>query len=75
MHAARSFSVRRTARVSSHVSPLAEPKLGLRFEAEHRRLIQENEVLRQRCADLAASAELWIGLYEAALARLGTAKP
>jgi hypothetical protein len=32
-------------------------------------LARENERLKQHCADLAASAELWIRLYEAALHR------
>jgi hypothetical protein len=38
---------------------------------ENARLIEENRQLRMRCADLVASSELWIRLYEAALAREG----
>lgn len=75
MHAARSFKVHGPSRVVSLVSPVAEPRPRLWLEMENGRLMEENEVLRQRCADLAASAELWIGLYEAALARVGKAKP
>jgi hypothetical protein len=36
---------------------------------ENMRLLEENERLRQENADLAGSAEMWIRLYEAALAR------
>ena len=36
---------------------------------ENIRLLEENERLRQENADLAGSAEMWIRLYEAALAR------
>jgi hypothetical protein len=40
-----------------------------RLARDNARLIEENERLRQQCADLTASAELWVRLYEAALAR------
>ena len=36
---------------------------------ENRRLMELNEQLRQNNADLTASAEMWIRLYEAALMR------
>ena len=36
---------------------------------ENRRLTEANEELRQNNADLTASAEMWIRLYEAALLR------
>jgi hypothetical protein len=36
---------------------------------ENRRLMEANEQLRQSNADLTASAEMWIRLYEAALTR------
>jgi hypothetical protein len=42
-----------------------------RLVRENARLSEEIEHLRCRCADLAASAELWINLYEAALTRIG----
>ena len=41
----------------------------IRLARENVRLVEENERLRGRCTDLAASAELWIQLYEAALER------
>ena len=41
------------------------------LERENARLAEENRRLREENADLAASAELWIRLYEAALARCG----
>jgi hypothetical protein len=42
---------------------------------ENMRLLQENERLRQENADLAGSAEMWIRLYEAALARANQPSP
>jgi hypothetical protein len=39
------------------------------LELENGRLARENEQLRLQCADLSASAELWIHLYESALLR------
>jgi hypothetical protein len=39
------------------------------LQQERARLLEENARLRQHCADLAASAEIWIHLYEAALRR------
>jgi hypothetical protein len=41
---------------------------------ENVRLAQENEILRQSCADLTAAAETWIRLYEAALSRANAAE-
>lgn len=40
---------------------------------ENTRLAEENHRLRTQNADLAASAEIWIKLYEAALARANRA--
>ena len=48
------------------------------LQQENSRLAQENRRLRDANADLEASAELWIRLYEAALGRCrdnGTAAP
>ena len=42
---------------------------------ENIRLLEENERLRQENADLAGSAEMWIRLYEAALARANQPSP
>lgn len=44
-----------------------EREIGL--ARENARLTEENRRLRTVCADLVASSELWIRLYEAALAR------
>ena len=41
----------------------------VRLARENARLTEENRRLRTVCADLVASSELWIRLYEAALAR------
>jgi hypothetical protein len=41
----------------------------VRLARENARLIEENERLQRKCADLAASAGLWIRLYEEALKR------
>jgi hypothetical protein len=49
-----------------------QPRLA-RLVRENARLSEEIEHLRCRCADLTASAELWIHLYEAALTRIGQA--
>jgi hypothetical protein len=42
----------------------------VRLARENARLNEENRRLRAMCEDLTASAELWITLYEAALARV-----
>ena len=50
-----------------------EPRL-MQWARENVRLAQENEVLRQSCADLTAASESWIRLYESALARTNAAE-
>ena len=50
-----------------------EPRL-VQWARENVRLAQENEVLRQSCADLTAASETWIRLYESALARANAAE-
>jgi hypothetical protein len=45
-----------------------------RLTRENARLLEENERLRRLIAELGASAELWIRLYEAALARAAAAE-
>ena len=50
-----------------------EPRL-LLCARENVRLAQENQVLRESCADLTTAAETWIRLYESALARANAAE-
>ena len=45
------------------------PEHEKKLTQENARLIDENRRLRKVCDDLVASSELWIRLYEAALAR------
>jgi hypothetical protein len=45
-----------------------------RLTREIARLLEENERLRRLNSELGASAELWIRLYEAALARAAAAE-
>jgi hypothetical protein len=61
---------RNTARIQAMQLRLTNGNATTRMERENARLTQENERLREQCADLAASAELWAQLYEAALDRL-----
>jgi hypothetical protein len=52
-----------------------DPQRGLMECArDNVRLAQENEALRQSCADLTRAAETWIRLYESALARANAAE-
>jgi hypothetical protein len=48
---------------------IADQARALQLARENMRLAAENSRLRDENADLAASAEIWIRLYEAALAR------
>ena len=50
-----------------------EPRL-IHCARENVRLSQENEILRQSCADLTTASETWIRLYESALARANAAE-
>ncbi len=50
-----------------------EQMRALQLARENIRLLEENERLRRENQDLAASAEIWIRLYEAALARASQA--
>lgn len=63
------FSWLETERVNRAHARLTHESTAVRLVRENARLAEENERLARRCADLAASAELWIRLYEAALAR------
>jgi hypothetical protein len=63
------FNWLETERVNRAHARLTHESTAVRLVRENARLVEENERLARRCADLAASAELWIQLYEAALAR------
>lgn len=52
-----------------------EQMRAVQLARENIRLLEENDRLRQENADLAASAEIWIRLYEAALARANQPSP
>jgi hypothetical protein len=52
-----------------------EEMRAVRLARENIRLLEENDRLRRENADLAASAEIWIRLYEAALARAKQPSP
>jgi 23S rRNA G2069 N7-methylase RlmK/C1962 C5-methylase RlmI len=52
-----------------------EQMRAVQLARENMRLLEENERLRHENADLAASAEIWIRLYEAALARAKQPSP
>lgn len=60
-------------RMSSARARLDEQTRMVRLARENVRLVHENERLREQCDALAASAELWIHLYEAALERIEAA--
>jgi uncharacterized membrane protein YccC len=52
-----------------------EQMRALQLARENIRLLEENERLRRENQDLEASAEIWIRLYEAALARASQPSP
>lgn len=72
---AMTFNWFETERVTRAHARLAHESTAVRLVRENARLVEENERLARTCADLAASAELWIQLYEAALARAGETAP
>jgi hypothetical protein len=51
------------------VASMDEQVRAIQLARENRRLAEENDRLRTQNADLVASAEIWIRLYEAALGR------
>ena len=67
---AMTFNWLETERVTRAHARLTHESAAVRLARENARLVEENERLTRKCADLATSAELWIQLYEAALARL-----
>lgn len=52
-----------------------EQMRAVQLARENIRLLEENDRLRRENQDLAASAEIWIRLYEAALARAKQPSP
>jgi hypothetical protein len=52
-----------------------EQMRAVQLARENMRLLEENDRLRAENRDLAASAEIWIRLYEAALARAKQPSP
>lgn len=71
MDGAMTFNWLETQRATTAQTRQAQEKTAIRLARENARLLEENERLTRRCADLAASCDLWIRLYEAALARAG----
>jgi len=71
MDAAMTFNWLETQRAARAQTRFTHESTAVRLVRENARLVEENERLSRRCADLAASAELWARLYEAALARAG----
>lgn len=61
-------------RASSARLRLDEHVRSMQITRDNARLIEENARLRRENADLAASAEIWIRLYEAALDRANEAE-
>jgi len=71
MDAAMTFNWLETQRATTVQSRDVRENTSIRLTRENARLVEDNERLARQCADLAASCELWIRLYEAALARAG----
>ena len=69
MDAAMTFNRLETQRATMAQARHAQQNAAVRLARENARLGEENERLARQCDDLAASCELWIRLYEAALAR------
>lgn len=69
MDAAMTFNWLETQRAVREQTRFTHESSAVRLVRENARLIEENERLSRRCADLTESAELWARLYEAALAR------
>jgi hypothetical protein len=65
------LDTRRAASVHGHYTQRVSLD---RLTRENARLQEENERLRRERAELVASAELWIRLYEAALERAAAAE-
>ena len=71
MDAAMTFNWLDTQRAARAQTRFVHETTAARLARENARLVEENDRLIRLCADLAASAEMWARLYEAALARAG----
>jgi regulator of replication initiation timing len=71
MDAAMTFNWLESQRATTAQTRQTREANATRLAQENARLMDENERLRRRCADLACSAEMWVRLYEAALQRAG----
>lgn len=70
MDAAMTYNWLDSRRVDTVHARFAQEAQAVRLARENARLTEENQRLERRCADLAASAALWIRFYEEALKRL-----
>ena len=70
MDATMTFNWLETRPATAVQARFTQEAYSARLARENARLLEENERLKTLCADLASSAELWIRLYEAALARV-----
>lgn len=75
MDVAMAFNWTEMRRVGTGRAKIDEQMRAVELARENMRLLEENERLRQQNADLAGSAEMWIRLYEAALARANQPSP
>lgn len=75
MDAAMTYNWLESRRADTVHARFAQEAQAVRLARENARLTEENERLQRRCADLAASAGLWIRLYEEALKRLNGQVP
>lgn len=75
MDRAMTLRQREIRRIFAARRRLAEPGGTVLLVRENAYLAEENERLHREIASLAASAEIWIRLYEAALARANGQSP
>jgi hypothetical protein len=75
MDVAMAFNWTEIRRVGTSRTRVDDQIRAVELARENMRLLEENGRLRQENADLAGSAEMWIRLYEAALARANQPSP
>ena len=75
MDVAMAFNWTEIGRVGTSRTRVDDQLRAVELARENMRLLEENERLRQENTDLAGSAEMWIRLYEAALARANQPSP